>query len=102
MDVTAAADCRRVAEMPGNPFDGASGGPLARCLAIDMRELAQCQGGQIGAGPGPEILSRDVLAGDLVQIEVDLSRADSVALARIVQVLEELVPREVTTRFDNS
>src|SRR5205823_12382122 len=52
-------------------------------------------------GPGAEIFRRDLLAGDLTQIRVDLFRADRVLIALVVEILEQLVARQVTATFDD-
>src|SRR5436190_502129 len=72
MDVAAAADRRRVAEMRGHLFDGVDDRLFALRFAVEMLELAQRLGREVRRGPGTEILGGDVLAGDLAQVRVDV------------------------------
>ena len=76
MDIAAAADRRRVAEMRGDLLDGVDDRLLALGVAVELLELAQRLGGEMGGRPGAEILGGDVLAGDLAQIVVDVGRVD--------------------------
>ena len=52
-------------------------------------------GGQHGAGPGAEILGRDVAAGDLAQVGVHVGGGHVLALAVLVEVLEQLLAGQV-------
>src|SRR4029077_10237884 len=53
-------------------------------------------------GPGAEIFRGNVLAGDLAQIRIDLFRADRVMIAVVVEILKQLVARQVATAFDDA
>src|SRR5258707_7281291 len=57
---------------------------------------------QLRAGPGAEIFRRDVLAGDLAQIRVDLLRTDRVLVTLFVEILEQLVAGQVSASFDDA
>jgi hypothetical protein len=48
-----------------------------------------------GAGPGAEVLRRDVAASDLAQVGVDVGGGDAPHLAVLVQVLEQLLPGQL-------
>ena len=74
--------------MFSDPLDGTHNRPFALRLAVDARKFSQRERGQIGRGPGPEILGGYVFAGDLAEIGVDLCRTDGMALAGIVEILE--------------
>ena len=54
------------------PFDGAHNRAFAQDITVDMLELAQGERGQRGSCPCPEILGGDLLAGDFMQIRIDL------------------------------
>ena len=56
----------------------------------------------MGRRPGAEILRRDVLAGDLAQIIVHVGRVDVAPLALLVDVLEQLVARQVAAILDDA
>ena len=80
MDVAAAANRRRVAEMRGDLLDGVDDRLLALGVAVEILELAQGLGGEVGGGPGAEVLGGDVLAGDLAQVVVDVIGVDRAPL----------------------
>jgi hypothetical protein len=44
----------------------------------------------------------DILAGDLAQIRIDYFRADRVLIAVVVEILKQLVARQVATAFDDA
>jgi len=53
--------------------------------------------------PGAEVLGADlVVAGDFLQVFVHVGRADRLHLARVVHVLEELLPRQVADAPDHA
>ena len=54
------------------------------------------------AGPGAEVLGREVLAGDLAQVGVHVGRVDRLPLAVVVDVLEQLVARQVAAALDDA
>ena len=58
--------------MLGHPLNGSNDRPFALRLAVDACKFAQGERGQIGGGPGPEILGGCLFAGDLAKIGVDL------------------------------
>ena len=59
------------------------------------------QGRQHRAGPGAEILGRDVAAGDLLQVGVHVGRGDVFALAVLVHVLEQVLAGQFLAGLDD-
>src|SRR5512142_36679 len=91
MHVALAADRRRVAQEPRRlAHRRRHVGEAHRRLA--PRELLRHED---ASRPGAEILRRELPAGDLLQVFVHVRGADALRLAGIVQVLEELLAREI-------
>src|SRR5579872_5441052 len=91
VDVALAADGLGVAQALGHRLDGRDDVVFGLRLRVERRELLEGAGGQDGAGPGAEVLGRELLAGDLVQVLVHVGRADRARLAVPVEVLEQFV-----------
>src|SRR5712671_4559851 len=53
------------------------------------------------AGPGAKVLRRHFFAGDLAQILVHIGGVDGAAFAILVDILEQLVPRQIATVLDD-
>src|SRR4051794_39475658 len=53
------------------------------------------------AGPGAEILGGEIVAADLAQVGVPIVGTDGLALAVVVDVLEQLVAGEIAAGFDD-
>jgi len=70
--ITGAADGTGVAELLGHGVDDGDNLPFAAGRRIGRWEPCQFTGGQNGAGPGAEILRREMLAGDVLQELVDI------------------------------
>jgi len=51
--------------------------------------------------PGPKILGGDVLAGDFLEIGVDIARRDILAVARFVDILKQFLPGQLLASFYN-
>ena len=95
MDVAPTGDRGRVPEAPGRQPHGFDDVAARVLLTGAGTEGPERPIGEHGPGPGPEILGRHVGAGDLAQVVVDVIGADVVGLAIRVEVLEELLPRQV-------
>ena len=95
MHVRLAGDARRVAELFGHALDGPHDVLLSLRLGVERLELLQRHRRQNRARPGAKVLGGDVLAGDALQILVDVPRLHVHALAILVKVLEQLVARHV-------
>src|SRR5256885_16013525 len=102
MDVALLRDRGRVAELVGDPGNGTDQLLLGRPRIHRTGRLTQESRGEDGAGPGAEILGREILAGDLLQVLVDISRVDGLDLAVAVDALEELLSRDFEEPLDDS
>src|SRR2546429_4045199 len=102
MDVALLRHRGRVAELVGNPGDGTDQLLLGRTRICRAGRLTQESRGEDGAGPGAEILGREILAGDLVQVLVDVCRVDGLYLAVAIDVLEELLSGDLEEPLDDS
>src|SRR5256886_11878847 len=102
MDVALLRHRGRVAELVGNPGDGTDQLLLGRTRIRRAGRVTQESRGEDGAGPGAEILGREILAGDLLQVLVDISRVDGLDLAVAVDALEELLSRDFEEPLDDS
>ncbi|VWC30193.1 hypothetical protein BPS26883_06363 [Burkholderia pseudomultivorans] len=94
MDVAAPAHGRRVVQHVGHRAHGLDD-LLARFRDTAVRRAAQQRERLHAAGPGPVVLRGEFRAGDLAQIVVHVRRADRVAFAVVVDVLEQFVPRQL-------
>jgi hypothetical protein len=65
VDITFAANGRRVAEPRRHLLDGVADIALGAGLAVEFLELLQRHGSEHRAVPGSKVLGRDVLAADL-------------------------------------
>jgi len=72
VDVALAADGGGVAEAVGHGLDGLDDVLFGLGFGFEGLELAQEHGGEDGAGPGAEVLGGEVLAGDLLEILIDV------------------------------
>src|SRR4051812_44287347 len=52
--------------------------------------------------PGAEVLGREVLAGRLPQVGVDVLGADALPLLVLVEILKQLLPRQVAALLDDA
>ena len=66
------------------------------------RKLAQCHRGQHCASPGAKILGGELVARNLAQIVVDISRPNRLLLAARIDILKQLVARQVAAALDDS
>ena len=62
---------------------------------VERLELAQQLRGEHGAGPRAEVFRRQILAGDLFQVGVDVLRPDRLPLAVLVDVLKQIVAGKI-------
>ena len=77
VDVGGARDRRRVAEVVGDLLDGARDRPLARRSSCRRpRRDRERDGGEHGRAPRPEVLGGDVVAGGLLEVDVDVAGLD--------------------------
>jgi len=86
MDVALAADGRRIAEHLGDRLDGLQDVLLGFRLGVEDLELLQGQGCEVGRRPGAKILCGHRLAGDLLQVVVDLVRSDAMRLSIFIDI----------------
>ena len=91
MDVAFAAHGDRIAELGGDLLDRADHVALGGGFRIEALELAERERGQHRSRPGAEVLGREGLSCDILQIGVDVRRIDRLPLAFLVDVLEELL-----------
>ena len=101
VDVALPADRGRVAQPLGDVLDGPDDVLLGLRLRVERLELAERQRGQDGPGPGPEVLGGELAAGGLADVLVDVGRVDRPGLTLLVQVLEQLLAREVPAPADD-
>src|SRR6267154_4501466 len=95
VNVVLAAHGARVAEALRHGVDRADHVALGFALALRRPQEEELPRSEHRARPGPEVLRRDVPAGDLAKIGVHVVRGDGLALAGGVDVFEELVARQI-------
>jgi hypothetical protein len=101
MDIARTADGRGVAEAFRHKLDRGVHGALGR-RSLGRVELAQRSPCEDRRRPGPEVLGRVRLAGDLAQIRVDVIGADLPDLAFVVHVGEQLLSGQVLEPCDDA
>ena len=101
VDVALAADGGGVAEALRHRLDGADQVAAGLGAGIGGRELLEGKGRQDRAGPGAEVLRREVVPADLAEVVVDIGRVDRLAVAFVVDVLEELLAGNVAAFLDD-
>src|SRR5689334_24625644 len=101
MDVVLAAHGARVAEALGHLVDRLDHVAVGFAPARRRALAPELDGGKHGAAPGAKVLSGDVAAGGLAQIVVHVVRRDEMALARRIEILKKLLPRQVATALDD-
>src|SRR4029453_7652108 len=92
MDVALAADRRRVAQSRRHLHDR-GGEPPARVGLLGRR--GEGLRGEDGAAPRAEVLGGELLAADLAEVGIDVRGAYGLPLPILVEVLEQLVAREI-------
>src|SRR6267378_2233142 len=102
VDVVLAAHGARVAETLRHGVDRADHVALRFALALRRSQQKKLPCREHSARPGPEVLRRDVPAGDLAKIGVHIVRRYGLALAGGVDVLEQLLPGEVLALLDDA
>src|SRR3954468_17898327 len=102
MHVVLAAHGARVPEALRDRIDRRDDVALRLPPARPLATAAQLHRREHGAAPGAEVLRAHVAAGDLLQVVVDVVRGNQVALAGLVAVLEELLPRQVLAALDDA
>src|SRR2546422_1092515 len=102
MDVVLAAHGARVAEALRHGVDRADHVALGFALALRRSQQKKLPRREHRSRPGPEVLRRDVPAGDFAKIRVHIVRRDGLALAGGVDVLEQLLPGEVLALLDDA
>src|SRR5262249_39927686 len=93
--VTFSADRWGIPEPCGDVINSLSDVLLGSSLGIELLELKQGKGGKHGPVPGAEIFRGNIFVADVPQVGIDIRRCDVACLASIVEVLEELLPRQV-------
>src|ERR1051326_1606640 len=102
MDIAAPANRRGVTEVLRHLLESAQDGFFSLRLGVEKLELPQRFGREFCPGPGPKVLGRDLLAGDLAQILIHLGRADGVPIPLIIEVLEQLISRQISAVLDDA
>src|SRR5690606_7532024 len=94
-DVVTLADRERVAEYRGRVSRGLIDD--ARRLGVARARLARGQllEGRDRSGPGPKILGREALPGQLLEQRVDVARRDGAQLAVRVEIAEQPLARQL-------
>src|SRR5437763_96975 len=102
VDITFAADRRRISQPLGDTFDRRANVALRGGVRVEVLELLKRLGGHRSAGPGPEIFGGELASADLAQIFVDVTRPDMMSLTVFVKVLEQYLSRQIPTLPDQA
>lgn len=101
MDVALTTDRRSIPQARGHTLNRSPNVFLDLRLRIEGLEFLQRQRREHGACPGAEIFCGDIAAGDFAQVGVDVGRVHVPALAILVEILEQVLPRQILARLDN-
>lgn len=82
-------------------FDRLAHVALGRGGAVDLFIFGERDRGQHGAAPCPEILCRDLRAGNFLEIGVDVARADFALGTLFIQILEQVLARKILACLDD-
>src|SRR5687768_15734791 len=99
MNIVLAADRAGIVELLRDPVDGAEHIRLGLALGAEGADFAQGLDGEQSPGPGPEVLGGELLARDLPDVFVHVARTDGLPHSIVVQILEQVFPRQVLTAF---
>ena len=92
MNIALATNGLSVPQPLGHTLNGSSDIPFRGCLRIEIFEFLQGLSGKRRSRPGSEVLGREFLAGDLLQIRIDVAGADVMNLALFICVFKEFPP----------
>src|SRR5437764_762291 len=98
MHVAGATDGRGVAQLPGNGLDRLTNLALRLGLRRERTGLTQRRRGRQRTGPGTKALRRErlaLLAADRTQIVVHVGGIHTLAPALVVEILKQLVARQI-------
>ena len=93
MDVALTTDRGSIPQARGHALNRSLNVLLNLRLRIEVLEFLQRQRREHGACPGAEVFGSDIAAGDLAQVGVDVGRGHVLALAILVEILEQLLAR---------
>src|SRR6187551_1506608 len=101
MNIAFPANRFGIAQLLGDAFDG----PNYIAFALGIRrsgfECLQCSRSQHRPGPGAEILGAEFFAGNLPDVLVNIAGIYSTPLAIIIDVLKQLVARQILATLDD-
>jgi hypothetical protein len=95
VDVTLSAYGFSVAQLLRDQFDRGADMAFGLRGGTAARHAPQRFGGLQGPGPSAEILAREIFAGDLLQVGVDVRRLDAAVFAGFIDVLKKLVSGKI-------
>ncbi len=101
MHIALAADCRRVAQALRHGGNRLHDLP-SRIGGAGRRPPAEQLQRQRAAGPGAVVLGREIRAREALQVRIHIGGIDCAALARLVDVLEEFLARQIDTAPDDA
>src|SRR4051812_42496526 len=102
MDVGLPADGLRVAQSTGHPAHRLRHVPLRFGFRLEPGESCQCLRGEHSPRPRTKVLGGELVAADLAQVSVHVIRTNRLSRAVRVDVLEELVSREIAAGLDDA
>ena len=92
VDVALPAHRLGVSQAPGHHLDSSEDVPFGLGIRGERLEFAEQLRRQNRARPRPEILRCQILPGDVLQVGIDLVRADGLPLVVLIDVLKEPTP----------
>src|SRR4051794_8356712 len=102
MHVVLATHGARVAQALRDRIDGAQDVAVGLAPARGRPHRAQLHRREHGPAPRAEVLGRHVAPGELAQVRVHVVGGNRLALVVRVEVLEQLVPRQVLAALDDA
>lgn len=102
MHIVLPAGRRTISETGGGAFDGFHDVPFGLRLACVRADRGQRESALDSAGPGTEVLGREIFSGDLAQKSVYVGGVKRVELSELVRILEQFVAGKVPALSDDT
>jgi hypothetical protein len=85
-----------------NTVDRSRNRGFGLALRFTVSRTAEARGGQEGPRPRAKILRREISAGRVTQVRVDVCRRNGARDTRGVDVLKQILPRQILAALDDT
>src|SRR5437016_8122394 len=102
MHVVTSARSWLIAQLLRDRLHGGGDLPLRLRFGVEGPDLVESARHEHGARPRPKFFRGELLTGDLLQVLVDVSRIHAAHFARLVDILEQFVAREIVALLNDA